>query len=55
MDKLPHFTPETLRLAEEALKRKPLTHDEAIAAGVDFILNCPLGESSTVDAFRKIV
>ena len=35
---------ETLRLAEEALRRPPLTHEEATAAGVDFILNCPLGD-----------
>jgi hypothetical protein len=36
---------EALRLAEEALKRPPLTAEQALAAGVDFILNCPLGES----------
>jgi hypothetical protein len=39
-----NIEPETLKLAEEALKRPRLTRDEAIAAGVDFILNCPLGE-----------
>lgn len=41
---------ETLRLAAEALKRKPLTREQAVAAGVDFILNCPLGEYSQSDA-----
>jgi hypothetical protein len=36
--------PETLRLAEEAVKR--VFTGDVVAAGVDFILNCPLGEDS---------
>jgi hypothetical protein len=37
------FSPETLKLAEEVLKRPPIEGDLA-AAFRDFVMNCPLGE-----------
>jgi hypothetical protein len=43
---------ETLRVAAEALKRKPLTQEETVAGGVDFILNCPLGDDFETGAAK---